>query len=435
MLRECAHKVHCSSSRLQNTMQHKPYQSTLFIWLCTTGNKISVEQIPACYWHAFLTHTDTHVTHTQTHTHTHALTHMDTHAHVHTHTPTHTHTHTHQNTPRPNTYSATALRTNLPDYLYHTISPSPTGTLPFKPSSAWPYLFSHAKEVYSLRCQLRGSPQASQLLDRWGWWLRKRSQCSGEPHTLLSGEPWPRWDGRPLPRRQLHGAKQEQLHDAIPYLASHYQQAHQHPTILLVVGHTKFAPDWCFGLFKCRYRRTTVSSLRSIAQVVNDSAECNISQLVAREDGSMIVPTHNWTDFFAPRMKKITGIKTYHHFRMSSSAPGCVFVKEHSDSSEVKIDLLKEPWNPSADELPEVVPPKGLSAERQWYLHEQIRPFCSEEDRDTVCPLPAVPKPGSRQGTPALENADEVTPPPSKRRRVCGLCKREGHDRWSWPQK
>ena len=24
----------------------------------------------------------------------------------------------------------------------------------------------------------------------------------------------------------------------------------------LPVGHTKFAPDWCFGLFKCSYRRT-----------------------------------------------------------------------------------------------------------------------------------------------------------------------------------
>lgn len=75
----------------------------------------------------------------------------------------------------------------------------------------------------------------------------------------------------------------------------------------LVVGHTKFAPDWCFGLFKRRYRLTNVSSLWSIAQVVNESAECNVSQLV---DGSMIVQTHNWTDFFAPRMKKITGIKS-----------------------------------------------------------------------------------------------------------------------------
>ena len=73
----------------------------------------------------------------------------------------------------------------------------------------------------------------------------------------------------------------------------------------LVVGHTKFAPDWCFGLFKRRFRRMKVDSLQSIAQVVNDSAECNFAQLVAPEDGSVIVQTFYWTDFFAPHLKRI----------------------------------------------------------------------------------------------------------------------------------
>ena len=48
----------------------------------------------------------------------------------------------------------------------------------------------------------------------------------------------------------------------------------------LVVGHTKFSPDWCFGLFKCHFRRTKIGSLKGIAQAVNDSAECNFAQLV-----------------------------------------------------------------------------------------------------------------------------------------------------------
>ena len=38
----------------------------------------------------------------------------------------------------------------------------------------------------------------------------------------------------------------------------------------LVVGHTKFAPDWCFGLFKRQYRRRKIGSLKGIAQAVND---------------------------------------------------------------------------------------------------------------------------------------------------------------------
>ena len=86
-----------------------------------------------------------------------------------------------------------------------------------------------------------------------------------------------------------------------------------------------------------------MGNLQSIARVVNTSAECNFAQLVYTEDGSTVVPTYNWTDFFATRMRKIVGIKTFHHFRMSSSSPGNVFAKEYSDSVEVPFKLLKEP--------------------------------------------------------------------------------------------
>ena len=204
----------------------------------------------------------------------------------------------------------------------------------------------------------------------------------------------------------------------------------------LPVGHTKFAPDWCFGLFKRSYRRTKVGSLCSIAQVVNNSAVCNFTQLVAREDGSTIVPTYNWTDFFAARMKKVTGILKFHHFRVSASSPGVVFAKERSDSAEVPFTVLKEPWTPEADEMPSVIPPHGLSANRQWYLYDYIRPFCPEDDKDSVCPLPTVPKPhASRAGTPNLDPPeDDSAPPPSKKRkRTCGICNQVGHDRRSCP--
>ena len=65
------------------------------------------------------------------------------------------------------------------------------------------------------------------------------------------------------------------------------------------------------------------------------------AQLVSREDGSMVISTYNWTDFFATRMKRITGIKKYHHFRMTSSSPGKVFLRERCDTPEVEMDLLK----------------------------------------------------------------------------------------------
>lgn len=208
---------------------------------------------------------------------------------------------------------------------------------------------------------------------------------------------------------------------------------HRHSNItlsFLPVGHTKFSPDWCFGLFKSQYRRTKVGSLQAIAEVVNKSAECNFAQLVSREDGSTIVPTFDWTNFFIPRLKKIPGIKKYHHFRVSSSSRGCVFVRERNDTAEVKFELLKEPWNLDVHTLPNIISPHGLSADRQWYLFEQIRPFCPDEDKDSVCPLPSVPKPGGcHPGTPHPENLTPAETPLPKRRRLCGMCHEAGHDK------
>ena len=160
----------------------------------------------------------------------------------------------------------------------------------------------------------------------------------------------------------------------------------------LVVGHTKFAPDWSFGLFKRLYRRTRVGSLQAIAQVVNDSAKCNFAQLVVDEDGNTIVPTFDWTTFFATRFKRFVGIKSYHHFRFVASEPGVVYARKHSDTPEVKVNLLRGPWSPDPNEYPTQTIPKGLSAERQWYLFEKIREFCPEDDMDVTCPILTVPR-------------------------------------------
>ncbi len=107
----------------------------------------------------------------------------------------------------------------------------------------------------------------------------------------------------------------------------------------LVVGHTKFAPDWCFGLFKRLLKRTRVGSLQALADVVQKSAKCNEAQLgmwylyriidfkscfglVVDENGKVIVPTYDWISFFATRFKKLIGIKKGHHFSFISSQPG-----------------------------------------------------------------------------------------------------------------
>ena len=73
----------------------------------------------------------------------------------------------------------------------------------------------------------------------------------------------------------------------------------------LIVGHTKFSPDWCFGLLKQRFRRTRVGCLADLEQVVNISAEANVAQLVGTQSGEGAVQTHSWTSMFAGRLKKL----------------------------------------------------------------------------------------------------------------------------------
>ena len=79
-------------------------------------------------------------------------------------------------------------------------------------------------------------------------------------------------------------------------------------------GHTKSAPDWCFGLLKRCFRRAEVSCLNDLCDVVREStpvARVNIPQLVAREDGTVIVPTYDWQAYFSPVFKPLPGIKKF----------------------------------------------------------------------------------------------------------------------------
>ena len=140
----------------------------------------------------------------------------------------------------------------------------------------------------------------------------------------------------------------------------------------MLVGHTKFTPDSCFGLLKQRFRRTHVQCLMDIARVVQESASVNHVRLVGNEAGDVYVPTYNWLSYFAPKFKKVSGIKMYHQFHFSSSSPGTVLCKEFSDSPGTVMVLLKEAWKPVATDLPQIVEPPGLSADRQWYLYEKI---------------------------------------------------------------
>ena len=193
----------------------------------------------------------------------------------------------------------------------------------------------------------------------------------------------------------------------------------------LLVGHTKFAPDWCFGLVKQLFRKSTVGCLDDMVRVVNQSATTNYAQLVGTEDGTRFVEQFDWASFFAPYFRRTAfdGIKSWHHLVFSSSHPSQCTDREFCDSDEEKTILLLHKdhldWQPDPETLPPTIQPPGLSRERKTYLYNKIREFVPDPHKDTVCPDPSTVAPPSTPPPPSLPSSPSPSPapPPTKRKR------------------
>ena len=85
----------------------------------------------------------------------------------------------------------------------------------------------------------------------------------------------------------------------------------------MTAGHTKFVPDWCFGLLKQKFRQTKVDCLEDIAQVVESSASVNEVQPVGSQSGEVIVKNYDWTGFLPPNFEQVIQIKRQHHFEIT----------------------------------------------------------------------------------------------------------------------
>jgi len=180
----------------------------------------------------------------------------------------------------------------------------------------------------------------------------------------------------------------------------------------MISGHTKFSPDWCFGLLKQRFRRTPVSTLADIEEVVRLSTVTGVNkpQLVGSEDGTVIVPTYDWQSFLEPYFKTLTGIKVLHHFRFSHLTPGVIYYRVTPTCQEQSMQLLK-----SVDRLPSIdgpleLKPPGLPLARQWYLFQKIREFTRDDAQDVTCPKPMIAAEGI-----AADAQEEVDEPCSSR--------------------
>ncbi|XP_053397260.1 uncharacterized protein LOC128556374 [Mercenaria mercenaria] len=167
-----------------------------------------------------------------------------------------------------------------------------------------------------------------------------------------------------------------------------------HETIalsMLVAGHTKFAPDWHFGVWKVKWRDSNAETMTQVAGTVRESSRGghNVPQLV--DDTDKPVAFDSWKPFLEQYFKPVKQLSKYHHFFCSSVEPGVVYCKEYFDSEEVSVNILKQV--PEKNAMPVVKAFPGLNAARQWYLYEQIGQFCkSDLAKDVVCPKPCVPK-------------------------------------------
>ncbi|XP_069108896.1 LOW QUALITY PROTEIN: uncharacterized protein [Argopecten irradians] len=163
---------------------------------------------------------------------------------------------------------------------------------------------------------------------------------------------------------------------------------------MMIAGHTKFDPDWHFGVWKLRWRSSNAESLEEVARTVTTSSRSghNIPQLVQDEEKPVIF--RDWKCYLKQYFKPLKNLTKYHHFLVESTKPGEVLCKEVGDSLPVSVNLLKrKEILPSAEDEPEEIMSKGLDPSRQWYLYDNIREFVkSESSKNNTCPKPTVPK-------------------------------------------
>jgi hypothetical protein len=203
----------------------------------------------------------------------------------------------------------------------------------------------------------------------------------------------------------------------------------------MIVGHTKFAPDRFFGLIKKKYRYTFVSTLGEMQDVVRKSMICgqNIPQVTKGVGGRKLVNWYDWKSYLSTLYKTIPSITAYHHFRFDKKSPGIVFVRTLVDSPELVVTISSENAI-DIHKLPHEVIPKGLDLKRQWYLYEEISPFCSSPETASItCPRPTQPKSNSTAvsdlpsdptaNAPTTEQCHTIV----KRKRTCSHCHQEGH--------
>ena len=149
---------------------------------------------------------------------------------------------------------------------------------------------------------------------------------------------------------------------------------------LLLPGHTKFAPDWCFGLVKQKTRRTFISSLFDIARAVEESASVSVAEFVGVHNGTVRVPTFDSATYLGQFYKKLPNIKLYFHFRFNKEFPGTVFCKQYWFSEEKAINFPRNRNQlPQPGQLPDIISSQGISWDKPSIFIKRWENFVAME--------------------------------------------------------
>ena len=86
-----------------------------------------------------------------------------------------------------------------------------------------------------------------------------------------------------------------------------------------------------------------------------------------------------------------------------------MFIREFPSSAEFSVSIIKDQEKLQTVLItdPEIIRRPGLSAERTWYLYENVRQHCEGDiHKDTTCPKTLVPKPRSMKAHKLKSESD-----------------------------
>ena len=94
-------------------------------------------------------------------------------------------------------------------------------------------------------------------------------------------------------------------------------------------------------------------------------------------------------------------------------------MRKYATDQETSINVLRNKDHRFPElcvELPEIIPMKGLDAQRHWYLYEEVAPYCQNPE---VCPRPECPKPVIKVDAQTDSNSSN-----NSNKRKCSHCKK-----------